>query len=226
MKKNILYIFLVIILFIITICILLNYYNNKKSKELFQENEKHSFHILLATIGKDSIFDILTSFKQQLEPQDYLTIVFDGPNLPNVDKVHSFVSDFKCKVNVIVEDTNLGYWGHAIRNKHNKLTGDFVFHVDDDDNIPPDCMEILRSTCKDKSVVYIFKINNKGDIIWKTEEIILGQIGTPSGIIPTQINPTSEFVYRYGGDYDFYKTLEKNENKIEYVDKVIYLVRP
>ena len=54
----------------------------------------------------------------------------------------------------------------------------------------------------------------------------MGQIGTPSGIIPTHINSTSLFTYRCGGDYDFYKKLEKDKNNIIYVDEIIYLVRP
>lgn len=185
-----------------------------------------SFHILLATIGKDTIFVMLTSLKPQLEKQDYLTIVFDGPDLPNVEKVRSFVLDFKCKVNIIIENVNLGYWGHGVRNKHKNLSGDFVFHVDDDDDIVPDCIEYLRKTCKDKDTIYIFKINSFGNIVWKTKNIIGTQIGTPSGIIPIHLNSTSEFRYIYGGDYFFYEKFVENKNNIEFVDKLIYIVRP
>jgi hypothetical protein len=39
-----------------------------------------------------------------------------------------------------------------------------------------------------------------------------------------KLNSTSEFTYRYGGDYDFYKKLEKQ--KIEYIEKVIYKMKP
>jgi hypothetical protein len=87
-------------------------------------------------------------------------------------------------------------------------------------------MEALRETCKDKNTIYIFKMDNVGDIIWKTKELIPGQIGTPMGIIPTHLNSTSEFTYNYGGDYEFYKTLENNGNRFEYIDKLIYVVRP
>ena len=210
-------IFALILLILITFII-------RRTKEGFEDIP--SFHILMATMGKESIFKMLDSLKKQLRKNDYLTIVFDGPELPNVDKIKQFTSDFNCKVNVIVEDTNLGYWGHAIRNKHNQLPGDFVFHIDDDDNIASDCMETLRKTCKNQNTIYIFKMNNKGDIIWNTKEIILGEIGTPMGIIPVKLNSTSVFTYKYGGDYDFYKKLEENGNQIEYVDKVIYIVRP
>lgn len=221
-----------IILSIIVIFIIIFYYINSIllykysfNFESFYENNNPSFHILIATIGKESIFNMLESLNQQLNENDYLTIVFDGPNLPNIDKVKMKTLGFKCKVNVIVEEKNLGFWGHAIRNKHNNLEGDFVFHIDDDDNIVYDCMYTLRNICKDENTIYIFKMSINDDTIWKTKEIIYREIGTPMGIIPTKINSTSYFTHRYGGDFDFYKKLENDGNKIEYIDKVIYVVR-
>jgi hypothetical protein len=216
---------------IFLILILLSFIFKQSKIESFQDKEPDtdspSIHVLIATIGKESIFNMLDTLKKQLTINDYLTIVFDGPDLPNIDKVKTITSDFLCKTNVIVEEKNLGFWGHAIRNKHNKLAGDFVFHIDDDDNISPDCMKSLHSICKNKNTIYIFKMDVGEDkVIWKTKEIIFGEIGTPMGIIPTKINSTSEFTYRYGGDYDFYKKLENDGNNIEYVDKVIYIVKP
>ena len=215
--------YICIILFI-SIFIVFNF--NLFVFEPFEDNNP-SIHVLIATIGKDSMFNMLDNLKKQLKENDYLTIVFDGPDLPNIDKVKQITTNFKCKTNVIVEETNLGYWGHGIRNKHNDLVGDFVFHIDDDDIITPDCINTIKNTCLDKNTVYIFKMQHTPDnIIWKTKEIKLGEIGTPMGLIPTKINPTSTFTHRYGGDYDFYKKLEENGNNIEYIDKVIYIVRP
>ena len=222
-KKIIFIILLIIIIFLIIF--LLYKYKYFFNIELFSENNNPSFHILIATIGKESIFNIIDSLNQQLNENDYLTIVFDGPNLPNIDKVKMKTLKLKCKVNIIVEEKNLGFWGHAIRNKYNNLEGDFVFHIDDDDNIVNDCMNTLRNICQDKNTIYIFKMDVNNDIIWKTKEIIHGEIGTPMGIIPTKINSTSYFTYKYGGDFDFYKKLENDGNKIEYIDKVIYMVR-
>lgn len=187
------------------------------------EIDNISFHILLATMGKDSVFDMLVLLKKQLNNQDYLTIVFDGPNLPNVEAVTIFTKNFKCKVNIIVEPINLGYWGHAIRNKHKQLIGDFVFHIDDDDTIPNDCMDTIRHHCTDKSKMYIFKMDNRGDILWKTHSITFCQISTQMGIIPTKINDTSTFEYYYGGDFNFYKKIEDQGVEIEYVDKITYI---
>ena len=39
----------------------------------------------------------------------------------NYDLIKIYCNDFKCNVIIIIEDENLGYWGHGIRNKHTNL---------------------------------------------------------------------------------------------------------
>lgn len=193
-------------------------------------NTQISFHILLPTIGKDSIFTMLKSIKNQVSVHDYLTIVFDGPELPNIIKVKEYTNDFVCTINIIVEDTKLGYWGHGIRNKHNILLGDFIWHVDDDDIITENSMSVIRNKCKDLNTIYIFKmiLDDNNNIIWKNKRILPNEIGTPMGIVPMKLNSTSLFTFCYGGDYEFYKTLENNNpnSNIEYNEDIIYRVRP
>lgn len=183
----------------------------------------YSFHVFIPTIGKESIFNMLVLLKQQLTENDYLTIVFDGPDLPNIDEVKIFTKYFSCSVNIIVEPVNTGYWGHIIRNKYKNLAGDFIWHVDDDDVIPSNSMEIIRNHCVDKSKLYIFKMTDKdGKLLWKTQSITFCEISTQMGITPTHINDISTFEYYYGGDFNFYKKIEDAGVPIEYVDKVIY----
>jgi hypothetical protein len=184
-----------------------------------------SFHLLLATTGRDSIFDMLVLLKKQLCSQDYLTIVFDGPDLPNVEEVRIFTKHFKCVVNIIIEPVNLGYWGHAIRNKHKNLPGDFVFHIDDDDTIAEDCMDSLRTYCVDCSKMYVFRMNNRGNILWKTHSITFCEISTQMGIVPSKINDIFTFEYYYGGDYNYYKKIEGHGTPIEYIDKITYIMK-
>lgn len=217
---------MILILILLLILILFLFFKVYECESFSNANlESKSFHLLLCTMGKDSIFNMLNSIKDQLNKNDYLTIVFDGPNLPNVDSVKKYVSYFKCNTNVIVEQKNLGYWGHAIRNKYHDLPGDFIFHIDDDDIVVPDGMNIIREHCKNKDTIYIFQIiMANGSKIWKTKDIIETEISTQNGVIPMQLNATSEFTYRYGGDYDFYKKLK--QQKIEYVEKVIYKMKP
>lgn len=189
------------------------------------KNNKYSFHLLLPTIGKSSIFRILEKLKLQLEPIDYLTIIYDGEkNATNIEDVKNYTKDFLCKVNVIVQKDNLGYWGHSIRNKYVELDGDFVFHIDDDDIIMDNTMPLIRKICIDKNFIYIFRmILENGDIIWKSKNIIKNEISTQSGIIPIHINKESYWQLKYGGDYDYYNQLyKKYKSHFLFIDNIIY----
>jgi hypothetical protein len=202
-------------------------YLGRKYKE--EHNNNYSIHVLMATIGKDSIFNILKNLKNELNTNDYLTIVFDATK-NNYENVLNFVKNIKANVKLIVEEENLGYWGHGIRNKHNILEGDFVYHIDDDDEIVEGSFNYVRQILKDKDTMYIFKIISEiNEVIWKSPEIKLNQISTQSGFIPTKLNNKSEWLYKYGGDFYFYKNLEKyinnNNNKIIFIDKIIYKKR-
>jgi hypothetical protein len=215
-------IFVSIFLLLVLLYVIFIYSNKRENFE-----GKTSFHVLIATIGKNSIFRLLDSFNEQFTENDYITIVFDGPDWPNIQEVQEYTEDFKCNVSVIVEEKNLGYWGHAIRNKHKDLNGDFVFHVDDDDNITPDCIKILRNHCTDKNKVFVFKMKlESGEIVWKEKKLVFSEIGTPMGILPIEINKKADFGYFYGGDHAFYKSLEDQGISFEFVDKLIYIVRP
>ena len=187
------------------------------------QNKKYSFHVLIATIGNINLLNMLELLKNQLTEIDFLTIVFDSyEKSKNIDIITKYCSDFICKVNIIVSDKNLGYWGHGIRNKYNDLEGDFIYHIDDDDIIFNDTFDIIRKYCTDTSIIYIFKIileNNK--IIWRKPEIELNYISTQSGIIPKEINKKGYWNLKYGGDYDFYKSI-CNKNNTIFIDKIIY----
>ena len=188
-----------------------------------EQKKKYSFHILLATLGKSSIFNILLSLKKQLTNIDILTIVFDGKDKSkNIDKIIEFTNSFLCKVNIIIEENNLGYWGHSIRNKHNNLEGDFIYHIDDDDILYDDSLDIIRTHCVNPNIIYIFKIileNNS--IIWKNKSIQISRISTQSGVIPSHMNKDGFWKLEYGGDYYFYKDLYEKFNMI-FINKIIY----
>jgi hypothetical protein len=185
--------------------------------------KKYSFHVLLATIGNDNIFNILELLKDQLSEIDFLTVIFDGKDRSkNVENVINFLKDSKCKVKIIVEDKNLGYWGHGIRNKYTELEGDFIYHVDDDDLLLDNSFDIIRKSCVDKNNIYVFKIMlENNSIIWKDKILKYANISTQSGVIPMHMNKNGYWQLKYGGDYNFYKELF-DKYHIIFIDKIIY----
>ena len=132
---------------------------------------------------------MLESLKEELEKQDFLTIVFDGTN-NNYDIIEKYIqNNFQCTFQLIIEEKNLGFWGHGIRNKHQELKGDFIYHCDDDDMIVPGTFYKFRKICIHEDTIYIFKIKTENnEIIWKEKNIQLMNISTQSGVIPNKIN--------------------------------------
>lgn len=190
-----------------------------------EQNRKYSFHVLIATIGKTSILTILNMLKKQLEKDDFLTIVFDGPKYLNNSKIiNEFCKNgFKCIVKIIVEEKNLGYWGHGIRNKYNNLEGDFIYHIDDDDILCDDTFYNIRKHCNNLNYVYIFKITlENGMIVWKKPILQYAKISTQSGVIPMHINKEGYWHLKYGGDFDFYKGLS-SKFPFLFIDRMIYI---
>ena len=190
-------------------------------------NEKYkipkTFHVLIATIGKKTIFKMLESLKEELLENDYLTVIFDGTN-NNYDIIKSYIDkNFNCKIKLIIEKENLGFWGHGIRNKYQELEGDFIYHCDDDDMIIPGTFNKFRKICIHDDTIYIFKIKTENNqLIWKEKNIQLMNISTQSGVIPNKINKQGFWKLKYGGDYDFYKSITLN-NKVLFVNQLIYI---
>jgi hypothetical protein len=194
--------------------------------------EECSFHVLIATIGKESLFQMLESLRCQLEERDYLTIVYDAKDVDGtLGRLPEVLKEFRCHHEVVVEPVNLGFLGHGIRNKHNVLTGDFVLHADDDDVYLPDAFEAIRRTCRDVSTLYIFRalvpdISIREGILITGRPFQLGHITTGMGVVPSQWNSRSTWAYRYGGDFDFYNGLFQTMPKTKFVRHTIYQHRP
>jgi len=183
-----------------------------------------SFNILIATIGRSTLQDMLNSLAPQLEEQDCLTIVFDGhSSIPEFN-----TSQFKCVVKQYFEPVPLGAWGHGIRNKYKTLLEkrDFVMHADDDDIYYPNVFPLLRKYTSDPSTLYIAKMRlNQYRIIPEGNFIKINHIGTPNGIIPYNLNVSGNWKHQYGGDGLFYQDLSTRANVV-HVPVLIYQVRP
>lgn len=191
-----------------------------------------SITVLITTIGKDTLSDMLDSLKTQLNFNDNLYILVDGEQYHEESKkiIESKLESFRCNVEVIYETENHGYWGHGIRNKYQKnLNGDYILHGDDDDVYLPHSISMIKNIIKynhKPNTTYMFKFYhnyNQGESYWKTPEIKLANVGTPCGIIPNIPSKMGEWGYRYGGDFDFYNSCDFN---FMFVDKFIYTVKP
>tara|TARA_R110000868_G_scaffold355201_2_gene616619 strand:- start:7451 stop:8011 length:561 start_codon:yes stop_codon:yes gene_type:complete len=181
-----------------------------------------SLNVILTTIGRNGLIKMFESLINQLQKQDYLTVISDDAH----PFVRSLLSEFnfKCTVIHIANSEPLGYWGHGSRNKYqNLLPGDYLANADDDDRYVENCFEKIREVVKEDKL-YIFKHKHYDNYAWSIEgRVELGNIGTSCGVISnTHDLPDWELVY--GGDASFYIALAK-QKECEWVDHLIYKVR-
>jgi len=178
-----------------------------------------SFHILIASIGRDTLQRMLDTILPHLTEIDHLTIVFDGVQPTNVNL------QTLGQVHIHSEPVALGFWGHGIRNKYAPLLEktDFVMHADDDDVYLPNAFIDIRNTCVDTDTLYVAKIKpGSGKIVPVNHEIVIGNIGTPCGIIPYELNKKGTWAEYYCGDGEFYISIAKHTDKIVFIDHIIY----
>jgi hypothetical protein len=186
-----------------------------------------SFQILIATLGRPQLQQMLDSVLSQLSEEDQLTIVFDGKtDIPIFN-----LSSAKCSIRQYCEPTPLGYFGHGIRTKYANILEkrDFVMHLDDDDYLVPGSIQKLKQLCCDPNILYISRMTcNHGTVIVPrpgTTTVQTGNIGTPCGIIPFELNKKAEWLRRFGGDGAFYEKIA-SMTRFKILDIIHYIIRP
>ena len=201
-------------------------FNNPNSVFTHLIKEIPTFNILIATVGRPTLQNMLNSLSSQLWEDDCLTVVFDGHS--NIPLMFDF-TNFKCKVNLFYEPIALGYWGHGIRNKYANLLEkrDFIMHADDDDTYTDGIFNTIRSYILDINTLYVYKFEwqNKP---WpsKHDNCREGTIGTPLGVIPYELNKKGTWLPRFGGDGKFYEEIARHAKNIVFSDIVIYKIKP
>lgn len=176
-----------------------------------------SFNVIIATAGRPTLQRMVDSIVPQLTEKDYLTIIWDCQPI-------SLKIEGKCKVISLHNPEPLGYWGHGSRTRwQNELPGDYFMNADDDDIYAPNAMDIVRDHVKEHKL-YFFQYSTQGTRVPREHKVVVGNVGTPTGVYPNIGNfPKWEFIY--SGDGEFYIALSKML-PYEFVDKVIYIVRP
>ena len=180
-----------------------------------------SFHILIASIGRPSLQIMLNSLLPQLRACDHVTIVFDDVEPPQLNTERA-----ECQIHIHRQTPNLGAWGHGIRNTYAKRLEptDFVMHADDDDIYTKGAFDQLRKLCRNPMLLYIAKMDKRGIIFPLATYIKEGEIGTPCGIIPYQLNKLGNWLPRIGGDGKFYEGIARRAKGVRFLDAVIYKV--
>jgi uncharacterized RmlC-like cupin family protein len=178
-----------------------------------------SFHILIATIGRSSLQQMLDSVLPFLTESDHVTVVFDG-----VEPI-ALNTESRGHVHIRHEPVALGFWGHGVRMAYaSRLEKtDFVMHADDDDVYAPDSFDALREQCLDPNTLYIAKVYNttRKTFVPSYPQIVNTNISTQCGIIPYELNIKGIWGFWYGGDFTFYDSIQTFA-PVVFLDTVIY----
>ena len=191
--------------------------NRWKKIKLFNTkplDQSFSLHILLATIGRKQLLNMLNSILPNLRLYDYLTVVYDAKDVDNTrPQVEKLCENIKATCTIYMEPKNLGFWGHGIRNKWaSKLAGDFILHADDDNIYYPNAFDFIRTNCTNPETLYLFQIryNNSTYLIPNPKKPIgLDNIDTACGVIPRVLNTKGFWKLEFGGDGKYYEQLMK-----------------
>lgn len=205
----------------------------KTSKKRVSQNIP-TFHILIATAGRPCLQKMLNSLKDELKENDAITIVFDGKgSIERSGFSNDWLQGHQSHISVIEEEINLGYWGHAIRNRYQEILTpktDFIMHADDDDVYIPSAFDSLRRSCIHPNLLYIARVFDTLKQIpipsLIERKIIKNDIATPCGIIPFNKACMARWKYIYGGDFNYYNELQTRVSGVVYLYYEIYTILP
>ena len=191
-----------------------------------------TFHILIATAGRPCLKRMLDSLKDELTEKDAITIVFDGVGAFEKSTFNKeWIEYHRATIHVIKQHAALGWWGHGIRNQyqgslHTKTT--YIMHADDDDLYVKGSFSFLRQRCISPHTLYIANMvhSHTNQVIppFGHKKIEQDKIGTPCGIIPFEKAPMAVWKERYGGDFDYYDTLQYHVANLIFLDYIMYQI--
>lgn len=191
-----------------------------------------TLQILLATIGRRTLLNMLNSVGPQLAAEDMLTVVFDAKDIDGVyAEAEELCKSFACQVQICMEPANLGFGGHALRTKYRELLEprDFVLHADDDDIYLPSAISDIKTACAENlNTLYLFRMTGKtGELWWAVADPtrVVCNLGTPNGAIPFAVNRQCTWENSPIGDGIF---LERCIRlcPTKFIDRIIYFIRP
>jgi glycosyltransferase involved in cell wall biosynthesis len=162
-----------------------------------------SLSVIIPTIGRDSLATLLAGLVLQLEEQDEVIVVSDGPLVPM--RRAAWPVDPRIKY---VEGEKTCRWGNAQRNAGIQAAkGTHLLFLDDDDEVLPEYLKTGRSAALESpDRIILFKTRHHGGTIWKLPEVREANVSTQMFLIPNVPGRLGLWSDRYEGDLDFLKS--------------------
>lgn len=138
-----------------------------------------SICIITPTVGRPTLRRTLESGAADLHPGDLWIIVGDGPQpLAQQTCQNVLENRFAFMETLII----LGDYGNPLRDQAMDLAGsdqDYFIFLDDDDIFAPNAIQIIKREIAEHypRPIMFRMINGNGELLWRTREVITGNIG-------------------------------------------------
>jgi hypothetical protein len=192
--------------------------------------------ILVPTIGRATLARTLRSI--ELQRHHYLkldVIVIGDAHGHDLDGVEDTVRDFRnwLPIRYVPLDTGFNSWGHMNCQAALSLArGEWLHRMDDDDIYVPSALnwfeEAIHETVPVQPIMWQF-LDPSRTRLWRESRpaMTIGEVGTPTMLLPLLEGRVGSWTSRYEGDFDFIEsTMRKWVNGARWISKVICITRP
>jgi glycosyltransferase involved in cell wall biosynthesis len=161
-----------------------------------------SLTIILPTIGRLSLKASLDSISMQMGPHDQVFVIGDGQYPESRKLVDTY--GIRYAYFELPQGPHRD-WGARARNFALPLAkkGYISFMDDDDCYLPGAFAAIRRAIHEFPGKPFLFRMLHGTSILWRTEEIALGNVSSQMVVLPNQQSKLGRFTERYEGDFDF-----------------------
>lgn len=166
-----------------------------------------SLSVIIPTIGRESLQRVLEQVCPQLQDDDEVVVVADGP----VPRAAEIAASFPVRY---FEHGPTHVWGNAQRNFGIKMArGTHLYFLDDDDQSLPGALQTIREKVADEPKrIHLFRMHHGGGILWARPEVCMGNVSTQMIVVPND-SFVAQWPDVYAGDLMFlFYCLEKRGN--------------
>lgn len=166
-----------------------------------------TFSIIVPTSGRVLLDRTLRSIVPQLEGEDEVIVVGDGPQ-PQAQTICRGFGRV-----VYIEHGPTHCFGNSQRQEGMRVaTGDYLLFVDDDDVFVTGALQVVREAARrwpGRPMLFRF-IDHNGLVLWRDPVVREANVSTAQIVFPNRPEYLGTWGDRYEGDYDFIRsTMDK-----------------
>ena len=203
-------------------------FNGIITEETIPDEVPLRLSIVIPSINRSTLLNTVQSIASQLDTDDEIIIVFDGPEHPYLD-----LSELKYKGAIVQKCTpvNTKNLGASQRDLGiSTASGTHILFCDDDDVFVPEALARVRIHIKEHPatpLVFQMRFQLNGEVLWEIPEVRICNVGTPMFVVPrlSHLPKWSDFNQDFH-DFLWIDNIAKNIAQPIFVAEVISVIGP